>query len=127
MNQQICNEIERRLPALNSEDTANASGPEGKLWALNFLLNLKIGLVNSIRSTEGIQFQKVDESVIRIVSILDFSEVWNLLAMMLKSFSGAGVEVQLTHAIIIEMDDDVDYSEDRHTYDDVDSPGMEGV
>ena len=86
--------VNSRMPTLSEEDLAWVGEHERRQWAHGWMAGLVDGQVHWFGS-DGILMQKVDESTIRILSMMDHEWCFRGVAYMRATFEAVSVEVQL--------------------------------
>ena len=83
-----------RLPPLDEEEMQWATSHHYRQYAHGFMADHKDGQATFFHKL-GVNFQRVDETMVRCVSVVDHPFCFTRLASMKVTFESAGIEVQL--------------------------------
>ena len=86
--------VNSRMPTLCEEDLAWVNDHERRRWAHGWMAGLVDGQVHWFGS-DGIMMQKVNDTTIRIISVVDHEFSLRGVAFMRATFEAVDVDVQL--------------------------------
>ena len=109
-----------RLPELSEVDANNAVGHTNLAWAHGFMKNHVDGQTHFTKSV-GMHLQKVNDSIVRCIAIVDHPYCFDGLAMAKISFEKAGIEFQIDPFTVIIPYEPMEMEEV------VDEPGLEVI
>ena len=108
------------LPELSEVDANNAVGHTNLAWAHGFMKNHVDGQTHFTKSV-GMHLQKVNDSIVRCIAIVDHPYCFDGLAMAKISFEKAGIEFQIDPFTVIIPYEPMEMEEV------VDEPGLEVI
>ena len=109
-----------RLPELSEVDANNAVGHTNLAWVHGFMKNHVDGQTHFTKSV-GMHLQKVNDSIVRCIAIVDHPYCFDGLAMAKISFEKAGIEFQIDPFTVIIPYEPMEMEEV------VDEPGLEVI
>jgi len=111
--------IADRLPKLSEKETRTALLEDNLEWARELLTSL----LGKVHQSNGVYLQRVSESEVRIVGLVDHYHAWETLSSMKATLSAEGASMQMEPYTIL-----IPYTEEEESVDSHEEPtGMEIV
>ena len=89
--------IADRLPKLSERETRFAVCEDNLEWARQLLASL----LGKVHQSNGIYLQRVSESQVRCVGLVDHYHAWETLSSMQATLDAVGASLELEHTILI--------------------------
>ena len=111
--------ITDRLPSLSEKETRIALLEDNLEWARQLLASL----LGKVHQSNGVYLQRVSESEVRCVGLVDHYHAWESLSSMKATLSAEGASMQMEPYTIL-----IPYTEEEESVDSHEEPtGMEIV
>ena len=103
--------ITDRLPSLSEKETRIALLEDNLEWARQLLASL----IGKVHQSNGVYLQRVSESEVRCVGLVDHYHAWESLSSMKATLSAEGASMQMEpYTILIPYTEEEEESVDSH-------------
>ena len=103
--------ITDRLPSLSEKETRIALLEDNLEWARQLLASL----LGKVHQSNGVYLQRVSESEVRCVGLVDHYHAWESLSSMKATLSAEGASMQMEpYTILIPYTEEEEESVDSH-------------